>query len=110
MSKTRVVNELHIPRAENVRLETNKRLLIDWVDKVEEAKLKGETYCYVSASGGVTRYAVQKFIDAGYDIYYSHFMHDGSWFVKVHWEDGSCGRIYNENKRHYGDIEEMFSY
>lgn len=111
MSKTKNIKEIHIPKAENVREDTNKKLVINWIDKIDEAKRDGEIWCYVSASsGGVTKYVVQKFIDAGYDIYFAHFMHDGSWFVKVHWEDGCCGRIYSEGDGQYVSVDEMFTY
>lgn len=111
MSKNHSYKEIHIPKAENVREDTNKKLVIDWIDKVEKAKREGNTYCYVAASsGGVTKYVVQKFIDAGYDIYFQHFMHNGLWFVKVHWEDGCCGRIYSEEDRQYVSVDEMFIY
>lgn len=111
MSKVKNIKEIHIPKAENVRAETNKKLVINWIDKIEEAKREGETYCYVVCkSGGVTKYAVQKFIDAGYDIYFKRFMHDGSWFVKIHWEDGCYGRIFSEEEMRYMDIKDMFTY
>lgn len=106
-----IIREIHIPKAENVRYDTNKRLVIDWIDKIEKAKLQGETHCYVSASsGGVTKFAVQKFLDAGYDLYYNHFMFDSSWFITAHWEDGCCGRIYSQENRSYVTIEQMFAY
>lgn len=111
MSKKIKMREIHIPKADNVRAETNMKLVINWIDKIEEAKRDGETYCYVTAGpGGVTKYVVQKFIDAGYDIYFKHFMYDGSWFVKARWEDGCCGRIFSEEDRLYVNIEEMFTY
>ena len=111
MRKVKNTKEIHITKAENVRADSNKKLVINWIDRIEKAKHDGETYCYVAASsGGVTKYAVQKFIDAGYDIYFWHFRHDGSWSVKVHWEDGCCGRIYSEEGRRYVSIEEMFTY
>lgn len=110
MNKAKNIKEIHIPKAENVREDTNKKLVINWIDKIEEAKRDGETHCYVAASsGGVTKYVVQKFIDAGYDIYFHRF-NDGSWFVKAHWEDGCCGRIYSEEDRRYVSVGEMFTY
>lgn len=111
MSKNKNIKEIHIPKAENTRVDTNNKLVINWLDKIEEAKRDGDTSCYVSASsGGVTKYAIQRFIDAGYDIYFNHFMHDGSWFVKAHWEDGCRGRIYSEEDNRYVSIDEMFTY
>ena len=110
MSKNNSYKEIHIPKAENVRTDTNKKLMINWIDRIERAKREGNTSCYVAAStGGVTRYAVQKFIDAGYDISFNRFMR-GEWFVKAHWEDGCCGRIYSEADRQYISIDEMFTY
>lgn len=111
MSKKNNFKEIHIPKAENVRGDTNKKLIINWIDEIDEAKRNGSTYCYVAcSSGGVTKYAVQKFIDVGYDIYFRHFIYDGSWVVKVHWEDGCCGRIYSEEDKRYVSIQEMFTY
>lgn len=111
MSKNNNFKEIHIPNAENVRADTNKKLVINWIDEINKAKRNGNTYCYVAcSSGGVTKYAVQKFIGAGYDIYFKHYMCDGSWFVTAHWEDGCCGRIYDEEKRRYVNIEDMFIY
>lgn len=111
MSKTKNIKEIHIPKAENVRVDTNNKLVINWLDKIEKAKHEGETYCCVaSSSGGVTKDAVRKFINAGYDIYFQHYMDDGSWFVKVHWEDGCFGRVYSEKERQYVSVDEMFRY
>lgn len=112
MSRKTKKTEIHVPKAENIREETERKILINWIDKIEETKRKGGTYCYVCGaySGGVTKNIVQRFLDAGYDLYYNHFMHNGSWFVKAHWEDGCCGRIYSEDENKCVTIDEMFTY
>lgn len=112
MSRKTKITKIHVPKAENIREETERKILINWIDKIEEAKREGVTYCYVCgvSSKGITKNIVQRFLDAGYDLYYKHFMHDGSWFVQAHWENGCSGRIYSEDKLKYVTIDEMFTY
>ena len=104
------MKEIHMPKAKNIRAESSKKVIINWIDKVEAAKLDGQTSCLVVTGDGITKEVVKKFLDAGYDLYYNHFLFDGSWFVEAHWEDGCCGRIYSEKDDRYVDIETMFTY
>lgn len=111
MSKTKNIKEIHIPKAENTRMDTNNKLVINWLDKIEKTKRDGRTSCHVSGGlSGVSKYAIQRFIDEGYDFHYNYFIDDGLWFVTVHWEDGCCGRIYSKEDGRYVDIDEMFIY
>lgn len=109
--KNKHVKEIHIPKAENILKETEPKIIIEWLDKIQKARDNGLTYCYLCADvGGVSKNAVERFLKAGYDIHYSYYEFDGSWFVKASWHDGCNGRLYDEQKREYVDVNKMFEF
>lgn len=108
-NKKMKMGEIHIPKAENVLKETEPKVVIKWLDRIEKAKRDGQTNCYLCAADGlITKNAVERFLKAGYDLNYSHFEFDGSWFVKAFWHDGCNGKLYNSQNREYVDVDTMF--
>lgn len=104
------IREIHIPTAKNTLKETEPKIIIQWLDKISEAKRNGSTSCYLCANNGaVSKNAVEKFLKAGYDINYEFFDFEGSWFVKAFWHDGCNGRLYDEGRRKYVDVDTMFN-
>lgn len=111
MKKNGTIKEIHVPKPENMRAEAEPKAMIKCLDEITKAKNEGSLSCYISAGREcVSKSIVQKLIDAGYDIYYNHFTFDGSWFIKVFWIDGCCGKIFNESTRQYVCIDDMYTY
>lgn len=82
------------------------------MDLITKAKDSGNTYCYLcSDDGRVTRNAVIKILEAGYDLKYSFFkdeMTGQSLFIKAFWQEGCSGRLYDERSKEYVDVDTMF--
>lgn len=106
------IKDFHVPKAENMLKETEPNTLIKWVDLITKAKDSGNTYCYLcSDDGRVTRNAVIKILEAGYDLKYSFFkdeMTGQSLFIKAFWQEGCSGRLYDERSKEYVDVDTMF--
>jgi hypothetical protein len=111
MKKNGTIKEIHVPKAENMRMETEPKALIKCLDKIEEARKEGECGCYLSAGReGVPKTVILKLLEANYNISYKYFEFSGDWFIKASWLDGCTGKLYNEENNKWVDIETMYTY
>lgn len=109
MKLKKIIKKIHIPTAENTFKETEPQIIIKWIERIEEAKKNGGTHCYLCVSDGAfSKNALKKFLEKGYDIKYQLFDSDGSLFVKAFWHEGCNGRLYDEERKEYVDVETMF--
>lgn len=106
-------NGIFVPFAKTAREATERYALQNTVDKINEATQNGEVQCYIAAdNGGLPKAVVQRIIDAGYDVIFSHYSCASNWFIEARWIDGCNGSIFQKNigaPDREVTIEEMFS-
>ena len=101
------VRVINIPNAKESYNEVISTALANVVAKIDEAKTKGETHCYIVVSGGkLPVEAIQTLLDVGYDISYKKF-YKGDWFIKAYWEESkvSGGKLFCEKDSGFNMVE-----
>lgn len=104
--------KIDIKSANQMLEETEKYALLNVMRKIEEAKEKGMTACYVNEhQNSLPKNVIKKLTEElKYDIKYSYF-NNGDWFIKAYWvKPDQSGTIYNDQENKFVSIDEMFDF
>jgi hypothetical protein len=99
MKNNKRQQEIHVPKAANVKEETSRKQLINCIDKIEEAKRNGNTSCYISSCtqhGDLTEEVKSKLLEAGYNLIWRYFKFDNSYSTIAVWDDHATGKLIIE--------------